>query len=358
MAEKGESKEEGITDEYLAERKSMVGTKFDIQDKRNELACKETMVNFACGVGDDNPLYNDEEYAKKTRYGCLVAPPSWLYSTIPMIEQPEVDPSGTAIRLLASGDNWEFYKPVLIGDRIRSDQILAGCEDKVTKTAGRAIFEYHNKLCYNQRDELVAKSSSLLIRIGASKEAGEKKNASPIQLPHPWTEEELEKIEAEIMAEEVRGDKTRYWEDVQVGEELPQIVKGPVGISDEICFFAACGSYNFRAHKVLLAKCQEEPSRFFRDPYTHALESTCIGMRTSKYAAQAYGQPLPFAWGRQTISWAINLLTNWMSDEGWLKKCFADVRGFIYLSEVVWLKGKVTNKYIDENNEYCVDIET
>ena len=81
-------------------------------------------------------------------------------------------------------------------------------------------------------------------------------------------------------------------------------------------------------------------------------------MRTNKYAAELYGQPLPFAWGRQIVSWAINLLTNWMSDEGWLKKCFADVRGFVYLSDVVWFKGKVTNKYIDENNEYCVDIET
>lgn len=361
MTGAGDRKERGITDEDLARCRARIGTKFQVQERRNELACKETIVNFCCGLGDVNPLYNDEEYAKRTRYGCLVAPPSWVYSTAPMIEQPRVEqlavqPIEGDFRGLHSGDDWEFYKPVLIGDRISSEQIVSGVEEKASGIAGRMIFEYHDKLHHNQRGELVAKAKALVIRVRTQR-AGEGQSAPTIQLPHPWTNEELEKIEEEIIAEEVRGDKTRYWEDVQIGEELPQIVKGPLGVTDQIAFFAGCGSYSLRAHKVALNEYLRDPASFFRDPNTRSLEPTFVGVRIHLHAARIVGQPYPFAWGRQLISWNVNLLTNWMGDEGWLKRCRTDVRGFVYLSDVVWIRGKVTNRYVDQNGEHCVDIK-
>src|SRR4030042_3409579 len=33
---------------------------------------------YAESVGDDNPLYNDEEYAKKTKYGGIISPPGFF----------------------------------------------------------------------------------------------------------------------------------------------------------------------------------------------------------------------------------------------------------------------------------------
>ena len=32
--------------------------------------------------------------------------------------------------------------------------------------------------------------------------------------------------------EEVRGANPRYWEDVKVGDEIPQIVKGPLSVGE------------------------------------------------------------------------------------------------------------------------------
>lgn len=66
----------------------------------------------------------------------------------------------------------------------------------------------------------------------------------------------------------------------------------------------------------------------------------------------------PYDIGAQRHCWLIHLLTNWMGDEGWLKKNYAEYRRFVYFSDVVWLKGRVTRKYVDEDGEYCVDIET
>ena len=77
-----------------------------------------------------------------------------------------------------------------------------------------------------------------------------------------------------------------------------------------------------------------------------------------KYPANKAGLPYPYAVGMQINSWFIQFLTNWIGDEGWLKRCYAEYRGFLYISEAVWFKGQVTDKRIDENGEYCVDIET
>lgn len=44
-------------------------------------------------------------------------------------------------------------------------------------------------------------------------------------------------------------------------------------------------------------------------------------------------------------------------DNAWLKRSYAEYRKFVYLSDVVWLKGKVVKKYIDSQGEYCVKIE-
>jgi hypothetical protein len=75
-------------------------------------------------------------------------------------------------------------------------------------------------------------------------------------------------------------------------------------------------------------------------------------------AAKSAGVPYMYDVGTQRQQWLIQHMTNWMGDEGWLKTCYAEYRRFVYLSDVLWLKGKVIKKYIDEAGESCVDIET
>jgi len=52
-----------------------------------------------------------------------------------------------------------------------------------------------------------------------------------------------------------------------------------------------------------------------------------------------------------------HLLTNWMGDDGFLKKCYGEYRSFVYQSDVLHIKGKIVDKYIDEDKDYCVDVE-
>ncbi len=93
-------------------------------------------------------------------------------------------------------------------------------------------------------------------------------------LPHPWTPAELEAIETRVLAERPRGETPRWWEDVQVGDELGVVTKGPIGMTDEIAFVAGGGTPipRLKAHAAALHDYRAHPAWAFRDPTSNALE--------------------------------------------------------------------------------------
>jgi acyl dehydratase len=246
--------------------RSRVGKKLRVAEVGNELASKEAIIHFAKGIGDPNPLWNDEEYAQKTKYGCLVAPPSWLYSVIGAGAQQGL----RGVHGFHSGDDWEFYRPVLINDRIRGEEILSGIEEKSSSFARRMVIEHRERLYYNQREEQVARAKGWIIRterVAARKEG----KHSQITMPHPWTDSELKKIEREILEEKVQGNKVRYWEDVNISEDLPACIKGPLGVTDVMAFMSGNGGLYLKAHRYSLLEYAKHPAWAFRDPTTFSL---------------------------------------------------------------------------------------
>jgi len=159
------------------------------------------------------------------------------------------------------------------------------------------------------------------------------------------------------LAEEIRGPKVRYWEDVNVGDELKPVVKGPFGMTDIVAYCCGAAPVQLAAHGVQLRLYKKHPAWGFRHSVDHAWEPV-YAVHYLNEAAWAAGARYAYDVGVQRHCWLVNLLTNWIGDEGWLKKCNAQYRRFVYHSDVVWFHGKVTKKYVDENGEYCVDIET
>jgi len=341
-----------ITHDALEQFKRRVGTKLRISWQFNEMASREVIRNCVYGIGDPNILWVDKEYAGHTRYRTIVAPPYWLYSVFPTYVQQGLP----GVHAFHSGNDWEFYKPVLMNDCIKPECIFTGFEVKSSSFAGMMVMEYQEARYYNQRQEMIARAKTWIVRTERAA-ARKKRKYSQLELPHPWTEEELRCIEDEALAEQIRGSEVRYWEDVKVGEELAPIVKGPLGITDELAFFAGWGGIPLKAHGLAFQVFRQHPSWSFRDPETCALEPIA-GVHWNKAAANAAGLPLPYHAGVQSQSWTMELLLNWMGDEGWLKRNYAEYRHFVYFSDVIWLKGKVTKKYCDENGDFCVDIET
>ena len=65
---------------------------------------KGAIMKFAEAIGDDNPLWTDEIIARKSKYGGLIAPPTFLRSI--RIDRPELPFDLPFTRLLDGGSDW------------------------------------------------------------------------------------------------------------------------------------------------------------------------------------------------------------------------------------------------------------
>ena len=68
-------------DEFEAEYKKGIGIEIDLNKQRFLTeATRDNILNFADAVGDKNPLWTDEEYAARSRFGMITAPPTFIYN--------------------------------------------------------------------------------------------------------------------------------------------------------------------------------------------------------------------------------------------------------------------------------------
>jgi acyl dehydratase len=129
---------------------------------------KGAIRRYADAVGDDNPLYYDEEYAKGSRYGCIIAPPGffgWAKKTISSSEGL-VGLIGAMIEagyagILDGGMAYDFYLPVRVGDTLVVSPKVADITLKEGKTK-MMILRFEASYT-NQNGDLVAKSYQTLI---------------------------------------------------------------------------------------------------------------------------------------------------------------------------------------------------
>jgi acyl dehydratase len=348
--------ESSLTDEALAKWSERIGVELRINNVFNRNASYEAIRNFSNGIGDNNPLYRDEDYARTTEYGALVASPAWVASVFPHWVLQGLP----GIHADHSASDWEFLRPVYVNDKITPKCKFVGFDVRTSKFAGKTAFEYQKFEYWNQREELVSQGYNLLVRY--ERQSAKQKSSEGqgkydhIQVPHPWTEEELAKVEEDCLAEEIRGATQRYWEDVAAGEKLTPVVKGVFGLTDMIAYCVGAAPVQIAAHGVQLRAYRKHPAWAFREPTFKSLEPV-YSVHYLNSAALGVGARYMYDVGVQRNCWMVNLFTNWMGNAGWLKSVSSQYRQFVYLSDAVWFRGTVTKKYIDENGEHCVEIE-
>ena len=135
-----------ITEESLADLRSRIGKEKPIRGW-NTVTTKDAIWHFAEGMGDDNPLWTDEEYASKSKYGQIVAPPTFLYS-FSSFGSAQAGMGLRGVHALYAGDDWEFFKRVLVDDQVICTLMLADVIEKDSRWGRvRQIeeFRYKNK---------------------------------------------------------------------------------------------------------------------------------------------------------------------------------------------------------------------
>lgn len=341
-----------ITDEMIERSRSRIGRVWrPTEPYFNTTATSDTIRHFVNGIGDVNPLFRDVDYAQKTKYGRLVAPPCFLYTVYYPGGQAALMPG---IHAWHSGNDWEWFRPILEGDELTVEVTLKDVVEKKSRMAKRTFIGYDETIYRNQRGKIVSKVLGWSILAGRTESKKERKYRN-IPNKASYTQEEVRAIYDAYEKEEIRGSNPRYWEDVQVGDELTPVVKGPLTMRDIYAWLIGAGSPYMRAHRIFYEYEKRHPAIGMIDSQTGDVDvPELVHMENTR--AQEIGIPGAYDYGAQRMSWMGHLLTNWAGDDGFIWTMYGELRLFNVVGDTTWFKGKVNNKYYFDD-KFCVDIE-
>ncbi|MCU1353010.1 MAG: hypothetical protein JWM05_2219 [Acidimicrobiales bacterium] len=360
---------DGITDESVARLRERIGVARPHTQPPHYLHPNEDAFrHVAEAYGDDNPLWCDPDYACGTVWGGPIAPPH-LVGGDTLIGEDEVtrlegeakammkgDPLG-GVHAFYAGSFREWWNPLRPGARVSRRNALAGVHDKEGDFAGRAVHEWFAEVFAARGGPVLAGQYRLMIRADRDKAAQRKKNDDIVI--DPYTDEQLAAIDAAIAGEHDRrrGADTRWWEDVEEGDELDPVVKGPMRVTDMVCWHVGMGMglYGVKALRLGYLQRQRMP-RFFKPD---ALNIPDVQQRVHwdpEWARQA-GNPSTYDYGRMRETWLIHLCTDWMGDDAWLWKLDCEFRKFNYVGDTHWMRGHVARKYLTDEGRPAVDLE-
>jgi acyl dehydratase len=122
---------------------------------------KEPIRRWAESIGDRNPLYHDEEYAKAKGYDSLVAPPGFMGQYAFAVKRgkpaPMPEPRRSFTTRLNGGSEYEFLKPIQAGDVITATSKVVDLFERKGRL-GPMLFTVRETTYKNQKDEIVLKT--------------------------------------------------------------------------------------------------------------------------------------------------------------------------------------------------------
>lgn len=339
-----------ITEESLAALRARIGIKIPAK-AWNEYATRDAIWHFAEGFGDDNPLWRDAQYAGDSCWGTIIAPPTYLYSCSSAGGGGGHGLAG--IFGLWARDIWEWFQPVKVGDRVHATTHLAAVIEKQSRYAGRMIEQVQESDFYDDNEGLfgIRRQSIMRIERGRAREKGKYAEVKKYR----YSDEEMEAIEEAYLKERRRGAETRYWEDVNVGDEVGPMLKGPMTITSMVTWLMGWGSPLCKTDRIAHLYMHAHPRARFIDPETNAPDFPEAAHWTDSLARRS-GLPGAYDIGGQRVSWMAHLMTDWMGDEGFLRKLEVQLRRPNLVGDATWCRGRVTDKRVNDG-AYLVECD-
>lgn len=338
-----------ITTQALDDLRKTIGVEVPCKGQFNTYATADTIRHFAYGIGDTNPLWSDEDYARKSRYGSIVALPCYLFTGRGRQRRRGLP----GVHAMWSGSEFEWFLPVRAGDRMDATVCLNALIEKESKFARRSVVQEDKHTFRNQHGQVMATIKDWAIR--TERDTARETGKYSYLKPQNYTVDDIKAIEADYDREEIRGATPRYWEDVDAGDVLTHVVKGPLTVTDIIAFMIGYGDLPFTfAHRRALEFRRRHPGIVMHN--SQGVPDVPEAVHWDNEFAQRAGVPAAFDFGPQRVAWLGHLMTNWIGDDAFLKKMRVEVRRFNLVGDTTWCKGKVTRKYVD-GTEHVVDCD-
>jgi len=367
------------------------------------LLTPDVIRRWAYAIGDGNPLWLDEEYARNTRWKSILSPPTFPETAVrgpifnplrvprrpdkaratPAAETPLPDQAKSrgggfpGLAGLQIGRQFTFYAPVRANEELRGMQRVVAIVDSDGRVSGDcidgeadveaaldaaveecaapktriAIQTFDIKVYSKRSGRLLLRDLHHMARFGRNISLQESKYRD-VPLPR-YSEEDFSALVQQHEHEYLRGSDVLLWEDVKIGDELPPIVKGPYTPGDYILYHSAFGAFFDLADRPKYLMLKRFPGAAVVDPETHVREFPNL-MHLDGLASTSMGYPRGFDASMQRISWFGHLVTNWMGDDAFLKSLTVWQRRPLFLYDMMWLHGRVVAKHEQES---AVDLE-
>ncbi len=323
--------------------------------------------HVAEAYGDDNPLWCDPHYATNTRWGGPIGSPC-INGGDTLIGHNEVLELDDDTRALLKGDPLkgahaycsgsfrEWWAPLRQGHRVTRGNALVGVHDKSSKFAQRAVHEWTAEV-FATTDQVLSAQYRLMIRTDRAQVERHGSDAS--FSIGPYSDEEIADIQAAAIQEtsQRRGAEARWWEDVDEGDELTPLVKGPMRVTDLIVWHTGMGMglYGVKALRLGHQQRQRVPG-FFRSDELN-IPDVHQRVHWDPEWARRSGTSAIYDYGRMRETWLIHLCTDWMGDDAWLASLVVEFRKFNFVGDTHSMHGTVTRKYLAQGNRPAVDLE-
>ena len=333
----------------LEEARSLIGVDLRRGGQAwNTEAAPDSVRHFCWGLGDENPLFCDPEYGARSRWQSALAPGCFLYT----VDTTVVAPKLRGIQWLYGGTDWEWYHPIRHRDHFSVRARLIDAVEKQGSKANKFIIQTGEVLYTNQHGALICRALGSTARTARAQAKDGLKYAA--RATHRYTPDELEHIAHAIETEELRGTTPRDWHDVSIGDRIQPMLKGPLNITDMICWYSG-GGHSYQAHRRASTYRKKHPADAYVDPETGAQDSPARG-HAEQAMARAVGMPGGYDVGTQRISWLGQLMTNWAGDDGFLRRLKVSLRRPNIFGDVSWCRATVADKRI-EDRCHLVELE-
>jgi acyl dehydratase len=339
-----------LNEETIAAVRARIGIPVRYSPRvHNEVSSSDSFRHFALAYGDANPLYTDPGHARGTSWGTSIAPPLYPFTAglahpVRWSDAEKAEMSGgdplAGIGQYMCGERWLFMKPVRAGDVLLRTQSLFSAELRTSSFGGgTGALVSHRVRWEDERSDPFA--FRFLDFWHADRErSGQVAKNRELERPH-YDDADLERIDACYEAETVRGATPRHVADVQAGEELAEIAKGPLSVTEIVAWHTGVGwgMYGGGASRVAFENRKRIPRFYLKNELGFwDMAQRC---HWDDEWAQRMGHPAAYDYGVMRTCWMTHLVSNWMGDDAWIWKVSASVRKFNYLGDAHFVSGIV-----------------
>ncbi|MGO8713272.1 MAG: MaoC family dehydratase N-terminal domain-containing protein [Rhizomicrobium sp.] len=312
-----------------------------------------------------NPIHWDEEFARESKFGGLVAPQSIAVCLdVGHGVQPACVGRIPGSHLIFGGEEWWFYgyrmRP---GDQLFQERRFHDYKVTATKFAGPTLFQRGDTLHRNQHGTAVAKERSTSIRYLAAE--ADKRKMYEKQLPQIpcWTPAKLTEIDR------VRHDwilsnrmgNSPHFDAVKVGDKLPQRVLGPHSIASFTTEYRAFGDNVWGGYRWVAPQGVKDPwinqdagwvegfgiddEGAKIDPrYRDGLYKGPSRGHIDSEKAGRIGMARAYGYGATMGAWVTDYLAYWAGHDGFVRHVKSSFRGPAFEGDVTYFEGEVIAK--------------